>query len=595
MSPAPELRHYTIKPVLRVFAQHLKKYRWIAIAIALGVAINEVILSIALPYLGKILFDQLVTFTPGQAAIGPLTHTVFLLFLVGMVSWVATRAYAFGSVFLVPRMMADLEQTSFEYLLGHSYQFFQDSFSGALVRRVSRISRAYEDIELTVQEKLIPIFVSLIGIIIVLFFRSVFIAGLVTAWIIISLLYNYYYSQKKMKQDVERARQDSHVTAVLADSLSNVLTIKLFTGEQPEAVSFKKESNKLRDVRYVFWKSSVLNYAIQNFVLLALQAVVLWIGIHYWSVGALTAGDVVLFQSYFTILGRRLLDSSIMMRTMYGAFADATEMVEILDQTYAVKDKPKAKDLLVSKGNVVFDHAYFSYGAASVLNDFNLSIKSGEKIALVGSSGAGKSTIVKLLFRFYDTSKGALLIDGQDISKVTQQSLRANISLVPQEPVLFHRSLIDNIRYGRPEATEKEVIKAAKLAHCHEFIEQLPDKYETHVGERGVKLSGGERQRVAIARAILKDAPILVLDEATSSLDSESESLIQDALHTLMRGKTTIVIAHRLSTIMSMDRIVIMDKGQVIDSGTHAELLNKESIYKKLWNLQVGGFFQEVS
>lgn len=561
---------------------------------AAGVAINEVILSVFLPYIGKVLFDQLATLAPGPASLNPLTHTVLVLFGVGLISWTLLRAFNFGSIVLVSRMMADLEQTSFEQLLGHSYQFFQDEFSGSLVRKISRISRAYEDVQLAIQDRLIPIIISLTGIIIVLFFRNVTIGGIVFFWIIACLVYNYYYSKKKMKQDVERAVQDSRVTGASADALSNVLTIKLFTGEKQETAYFKKESTLLRDIRYRFWKSSVANYAVQQFALLLLQGLVLWLGIHYWSVGILSAGDVVLFQSYFTILTQRLISTSQMMRTLYGAFADATEMVEILDQPYTVQDKPKAKNLNVTKGNVVFNQTDFSYGNALVLNNFNLSIKSGEKIALVGSSGAGKSTIVKLLFRFYDVTNGTLLIDGQDISKVTQESLRSNISLVPQEPILFHRSLLDNIRYGRPDATEKEVIKAAKLAHCHEFIDKLPEKYETHVGERGVKLSGGERQRVAIARAILKDAPILVLDEATSSLDSESENLIQDALRTLMKGKTTIVIAHRLSTIMSMDRIVIMDKGQVVDQGTHTELVNKESIYKKLWNLQVGGFFQEV-
>jgi ABC-type multidrug transport system fused ATPase/permease subunit len=224
------------------------------------------------------------------------------------------------------------------------------------------------------------------------------------------------------------------------------------------------------------------------------------------------------------------------------------------------------------------------------LDDLDLRISPHEKIALVGPSGAGKSTLVKLLFRQYDIDKGKILIDGQSISAMTQDSLHDAIALVPQDPALFHRSLMDNIRYGRRDATDEEVVLAAKKAHCHEFISELSDGYNTLVGERGIKLSGGERQRVAIARAILKDAPILVLDEATSSLDSESESLIQDALKILMKDKTVIVIAHRLSTIIQMDRIVVMEKGKVVDMGTHDELMNKVGIYQKLWNIQAGGF-----
>ncbi len=234
---------------------------------------------------------------------------------------------------------------------------------------------------------------------------------------------------------------------------------------------------------------------------------------------------------------------------------------------------------------------HFQYHTqSSGVQDLSLAIRGGEKVALVGPSGAGKSTLTKLLFRFYDVTNGSITIDGQDIRAVSQDSLRHAISLVPQEPILFHRTILENIRYGRPDATEEDVINAAKKARCHEFISRLPDGYTTYVGERGIKLSGGERQRVAIARAILKNAPILVLDEATSSLDSESEALIQEALTELMEGKTTIVIAHRLSTVMQMDRILVLDGGNVVDEGTHAALIERDGLYQSLWNIQAGGF-----
>ncbi|MEK7075807.1 MAG: ATP-binding cassette domain-containing protein, partial [Patescibacteria group bacterium] len=227
----------------------------------------------------------------------------------------------------------------------------------------------------------------------------------------------------------------------------------------------------------------------------------------------------------------------------------------------------------------------------SILKKFNLDIRAGEKVALIGPSGGGKSTITRIIFRFFDLQKGKIYIDNQDISKVTQASLRESISLVPQEPILFHRSLMENIRYGKLNATDDEVKVAAKLAHCDEFINKFPDQYNTYVGERGVKLSGGERQRIAIARAILKNAPILVLDEATSSLDSESEKLIQDAMINLMHGKTTIVIAHRLSTIMNMDRIIVIENGEITEEGKHKELLKaNKGTYQKLWQIQAGGF-----
>jgi ATP-binding cassette subfamily B protein len=267
-------------------------------------------------------------------------------------------------------------------------------------------------------------------------------------------------------------------------------------------------------------------------------------------------------------------------------------MTEILLKPHEITDSKSAKPLAVNQGEIKFNNLSFSYiKGVEVLKNFNLTIKPKEKMALIGPSGGGKSTIVKLLLRFYDLTSGQILIDKQNLAKVTQDSLREQIAFVPQEPILFHRSLIDNIRYGNNRATDEEVIRASKLAHAHEFITGFRQGYQTLVGERGIKLSGGERQRVAIARAILKNAPILVLDEATSSLDSESEMYIQDALKNLMKNKTVIVIAHRLSTILQVDRIVVVENGQISEMGKHKELLKlKDGVYQKLWQIQAGGF-----
>ena len=283
-----------------------------------------------------------------------------------------------------------------------------------------------------------------------------------------------------------------------------------------------------------------------------------------------------------------------LVRDMYQGYADAKEMVEIIKLPHEIKDAPGSKDLAVESGQIEFKDLTFSFNKTrKVLNDINLTIKPGEKVALVGPSGAGKTTFVRLLLRLYSATSGEILIDGQDISKITQESLRKNISMVPQDPILFHRTLAENIAYGKRGASKKEIENAANLAHCDEFIKDLPQGLDTFVGERGIKLSGGERQRVAIARAILKNAPILVLDEATSSLDSNSEMLIQDALNNLMQNKTVIVIAHRLSTIQKMDKIIVVDDGRIIEQGSHSELLKNEySLYKKLWELQAGGFLK---
>ena len=326
-------------------------------------------------------------------------------------------------------------------------------------------------------------------------------------------------------------------------------------------------------------------------LIVALEFGVVYLSLKDWKAGLLTVGDLVLLQTYLVRMYEKLWNAGKNIRTVYEAISDANEMTALLVQPNSVLDKEGSININVKKGEISFSEVSFKYGEREVVKGLNLTIAPGERVALVGPSGGGKSTLLKLLFRFYDLSGGKITIDGQNIAVVTQESLRNSLSLVPQDPILFHRPLIENIRYARQDATDEEVIHAAKLAHAHEFIEKLSHGYQTMVGERGIKLSGGERQRVAIARAILKNAPILILDEATSSLDSESEMLIQDALSTLMKGRTTIVVAHRLSTIMAMDRIVVIKDGLIIEEGKHEELIKaNQGMYQKLWEIQAGGF-----
>lgn len=328
--------------------------------------------------------------------------------------------------------------------------------------------------------------------------------------------------------------------------------------------------------------------------MIVIEAGLMFGALHFWQMGLVTIGDFVLIQAYLLTTFDRLVSVNRELRRFHDAYADASEMAHILDTLHEVPDKKGAKPLVVRTGEVAFKNVDFHFHEEkAVFKNFNLSIRGGEKVALVGPSGAGKSTVTKLILRLFDVKSGAIEIDGQNIAQIQQESLREAIGFVPQEPILFHRTLLENIRYGRRNATDEEVIEAAKKAYCHDFISKLPDTYQTYVGERGVKLSGGERQRVAIARAILKNSPILVLDEATSSLDSGSEVMIQDALAKLMSGKTVIVIAHRLSTIMKMDRIIALDNGRVIEEGTHQGLLRKKGLYASLWQHQAGGFLQD--
>jgi ATP-binding cassette subfamily B protein len=411
-------------------------------------------------------------------------------------------------------------------------------------------------------------------------------------WCLLYLLFSYAYSIFKLPYDIKRAAADTKTTAQLADSITNNINIKLFTNYERENKRFFGVTQEQFALRKKSWDLGTIGDLIQSLLMIGLEFLIIYLGIKDWQRNVLQVGDIALIQFYLLRISDKLWNTGRNIRNIYEAIADANEMTEILVKPHEVVDKSKARVFKFRQGAIEFSKVFFTYKeGVEVLRDFDLQIKPGEKVALIGSSGGGKSTLIKLLFRFYDIQNGKIVIDGQDISAVTQDSLRKNLSLVPQDPILFHRSLMENIRYGKPEASEAEVIEASRIAHCHEFISRFPQGYETLVGERGVKLSGGERQRVAIARAVLKNAPILVLDEATSSLDSESEMLIQDALKKLMKGKTVIVVAHRLSTIMQMDRIIVIDGGRIVEEGKHKELLKaQEGIYQKLWNIQAGGF-----
>jgi len=411
------------------------------------------------------------------------------------------------------------------------------------------------------------------------------------AWVVLFVAFQIYTARLKQPLRVLRTEADSKLVGVLSDDISNHNTIALFSGGKHERYLFSDVVERWRAATMHSWSTDEKIWALQDVLIVGMNIGILWGTLVLWQEGLFTIGDFVLVQSYLLGLFNQLTSINRNMRRCYDAIADASEMIDIIKLPHDIADLPRAPKLTVSKGEVAFDDVEFSYpNGQPALAHFNVTVAGGEKLAFVGPSGAGKTTITKLLLRFYDVTGGAIKIDGQNISSVTQDSLRDAIAFVPQEPILFHRTLMENIRYGRRAASNEEVFAAAHSAHCDEFIKSLPEGYDTLVGERGVKLSGGERQRVAIARAILKDAPILVLDEATSSLDSESEALIQDALQTLMKGKTVMVIAHRLSTIMKIDRIVVIEGGGIAAQGSHKELLEQGGLYKKLWSIQAGGF-----
>ncbi|MDP2630492.1 MAG: ABC transporter ATP-binding protein [Candidatus Uhrbacteria bacterium] len=579
----------TLKIYWRAVRNHLPSFFFAAAGIVGGS-----ILYIIEPIYFKKFFDLLSS----QQAPAILYPHLFglLLTIMGLFfgSWICYRIAELGNTAFQTSVITDLKEHAFSALLHHSYTFFSNSFAGALVRRVHRLANdGFEMFADRMLWTLLPLVISLGGIVIVLWSTLPAFAVVLVIWFLIFFTVQIALSLWKMQYDIARGKRDTQNSAILADSLANHATIQLFARKKYEFLKFREANQDLRKIMFFTWNLGGVIDAVQSLLFMIIQFVVLYVALRAWRDGQITLGTFVLVQTYLVQIFGKLWDFGRAVRNIYSSFADAKEMVEIMLTPIDVADIPRAPLLSVTRGEIIFDHVSFSYQKTRrVLNDISLNIPSGQRIGLVGPSGAGKSTVVKLLLRLHDVESGHITIDGQDIQKCTQDSLRESVSFVPQEPILFHRTLMENIRYGRLDATDEEVHVAATRAHCDAFIRDLPDNYQTLVGERGVKLSGGERQRIAIARAILKNAPILVLDEATSSLDSESELLIQDALEKLMKGKTVIAIAHRLSTIRQMDRIIVLTDGCITEEGSHESLLKKRgSMYAKLWELQSGGFF----
>ncbi len=539
------------------------------------------------------LIDLLTAGTVKQD-LSPALFIVFVVLGINGLEITIWRIVEFVNNYFTGKVMSDLANTCFSYLQEHSYGFFTSKFVGSLVTKVKRFERSFETIQNQFFFDLGRAFLITGMILAVLLWQYTFFGLIMLLWCIVYLGFSYYFAKFKLPYDIRRSRVDTEMTGQLADAITNNVNVKSFSNYSGEFNRFSGITNKQFLSRKKSWDMGTIGEGVQAILVTGLEFLIIYLAVRFWQSGVLTVGDVVLLQAYFIRMYEKLWNTGKNIRNMYEALADANEMTELLVQPHSVVDLPDAPGLKVAKGAVEFRDVSFGYHAGQkILDGFSLAIPAGERVALIGPSGGGKSTILKLLTRFYDLGSGSILVDGQNIAQVTQDSLRSAISLVPQDPILFHRTLAENIRYARPGASDEEVITAAKFAHAHEFIEKSQHGYQTLVGERGIKLSGGERQRIAIARAILKDAPILILDEATSSLDSESEMFIQDALKNLMKGRTTIVVAHRLSTIIQMDRIVVIAGGKIIEQGNHKELLKvREGTYQKLWHIQAGGFVQ---
>ncbi len=493
------------------------------------------------------------------------------------------------------RSMRGLAAAILDHLMAHSLNFHANRFGGSLISQSTKLTNALERFWDLVIWDFLPIVSGIVAATVILSFvywqYAVFL-------LVFSLVFStavYFGSRFLAKRSERETAAWNKLTGYIADVITNITTVKAFGAERAEHARMNERTHEwsersLDTMRGFLGVSSVWSTLITMIHVGALLFAVIASTQHTMNIGT-----IYLMLTYTLTVSQKLWQTNHVMRQYNAIMGDAHEMVQSLNLTPEITDASD-RQLVAKSGEIVLRDVSFAHDGgtgARIFNDFNLTIKQGERLGVVGHSGSGKTTFTRLLLRFGDIDRGSITIDGQNIADVTQTSLHEAIAYVPQEPLLFHRSLADNIAYARPDATREQIIYAAKQAHAWEFIQELSDGLETLVGERGIKLSGGQRQRIAIARAILKDAPIMVLDEATSALDSESEQFIQDSLDKLMKHRTSIVIAHRLSTIAKLDRIIVLEDGEIVEDGTHSELLELGGIYAKLWSHQSGGFIEE--
>ena len=571
--------------------------KWIAVlaVFTVGVGIME---ALMFQFMGKVV-DWLGTYTPqtlfvekGHALIGMMAMVAFFAVWTFFAS--SVRLQTLQGVFPMR-----LRWNFHRLMLGQSLGFYQDEFAGRVSAKVMQTALALRDVVMTVADMVVYVLVYFITSGVIL---SSFDAWLIVpfiCWMIGFAMIMRFLIPKLGKTAARQADARSLMTGRITDAYSNIATVKLFSHGAREAAYAKQSMEEFMVTVHAQMRLATLLYTCSFIVNSSLTVGTTALGIWLWYHGQVGVGAV----ATATAMALRVngLSQYIMWESarLFENIGTVNDGMATLSKPHTILDKPQALPLKVTRGEIKFDHVDFSYEAGKpLLNGFNLNIKPGEKVGLIGRSGAGKSTIVNLLLRFYEPQSGTISIDGQTVDSVTQESLRAQIGLVTQDTSLLHRSVRDNIIYGRPDATEAEMISAAERAEAAGFIPNLSDAkgrrgYDAHVGERGVKLSGGQRQRIAIARVMLKDAPILLLDEATSALDSEVEAAIQESLDKMMEGKTVIAIAHRLSTIAAMDRLIVLDKGRIIEEGSHTELLEKQGLYAKLWAHQSGGFLSE--
>ena len=568
------------------------KYKLLGIVAFLLVLVAET-LNILIFYVSAKLVDA---FTSAQTLVEQkevLIHWggVFLLAYIG--NSLFYRLSGFTAIGWIIKFHKDGYDELFEYMTKHSHVYFSNRFAGALSNKISNAVDSAAGIMFQILWTFFSEFIGLVVTLVLFFSIDVRVGLILLGMFLVVLVFNIFAVRRRRPLVVTYAEASSKSRGEGVDTITNISAVRQFVQRKSELQRLSDifSDRASKDTRQSFFGEWIM--VINSIFSIIMTAVVIVLLYILLSQELITAGTLVLVLALLGRVGHMFVTTGQALNRFIRDYGNIEEGLKEILVDHEITDIPDAKKLQVSSAAMNWKSVTFEYGDNKVFNEFDLTIPAGQRVGLVGPSGAGKTTFVSLLLRQHDLSSGEILIDGQNIAEVTQDSLRENIAVVPQEPLLFHRSIRENIAYGKPDATDNEIMAVARLAKAHEFIKDLAEGYDTLVGERGIKLSGGQKQRVAIARAMLKDAPILVLDEATSALDSESEVAIQQALHKLMEGKTVIAIAHRLSTLREMDRIIVLEGGKIVEDGSHDSLLQHDGVYSRLWKHQAGGFLQD--
>ncbi|MGQ7936988.1 ABC transporter ATP-binding protein [Paraburkholderia sp. D1E] len=585
-----DFRGQAFRDVLGFTFRHWAKQPWRIFAIA-ALALLSALADIFTPMFAGRLVDAIASGSAGDAVAWHAAITAFcVLGVLGLSATLLLQGVFFNLIRLTLKMMSDIAANAFHRVQRFSTDWHANSFAGSTVRKITRGMWALDLLNDTLLVALLPSLTMLVGATVLLGWHWPVMGAVVGIGSVLYITVTVAVSLGVVAPAARLANAwDTRMGGALADAVSCNGVVKAFGAEEREEVLLERVIGKWRHRTRRTWTRGTINGGLQGGMLVAIQASILSVALLLWVRGEASVGDITFALTMFFMLQGYLRDVGMHIRNLQRSVNDMEELVSLENQPLGIEDRPGAGPIAIGKGEIRFEHVTFHYGAKAtpLYDNFSVRIAPGERVGLVGHSGSGKTTFIKLIQRLYDISEGRITIDGQDIARVRQASLRSQIAIVQQEPLLFHRSLAENIAYARPGASRAEIERAARLASAHDFIATLPQGYDTLVGERGVKLSGGERQRVAIARAFLADAPILILDEATSSLDSESEVLIQHAMERLMVGRTTLVVAHRLSTVRALDRLLVLDKGKVIEEGSHEALIRLENgLYRRLFERQ---------